>query len=361
MRWLVGIIVAAALLAGCGGTATRTVTVTQAPVTSPCVTMNCVLAGLPAPPPTVGAPKHARFGLDFGWRGVSANVAKANRSAFGASYLSHDPTKNWTRALVDSYHAAGLATVAVWESTATRAEDGFAAGVADARAARAQAARLGNTTEAIDFAIDCDCAGSAVLGYFEGVHSVLGARTNAYGGYSQLAYLHARGLVGKDNWQTYAWSGGRWLPSSWAPLEQYLNGSVFDHDRALRAEYGQWPYTAPKPINPRHHDWLPNAVRHFGRDHARERQTVTTWDQRKCEEPARRTVCVTTRHHLALLAGRLSFIANHGAHLKHLVKHPRWTAFHYRSREGHKTTIGGAYAQLERRLSTKNHGVVTHW
>lgn len=348
-RFLLALIALA--MVGCG-TATRTVT-PPAPVPQ-CVTMNCVLAQLPAPSPTVGGPAQ-RQGIDFGWSGVSANTARALGARFGASYLSYDLTKNWTAALVHSYHAAGLATVAVWETTATRAEDGRAAGVSDARAARNEAAELGNVNRPILFAVDCDCSGSAILPYFEGVHSVLGNRVDAYGGYSQVAYLHARGVVGDDNWQTYAWSGGRWLPTRYAPLEQYLNGTVFDHDRALRGDYGQWPYRRVV-INPRHHDWLPNTVRHFGRDHARERNTVTTWDQRKCAEPARRTVCKTTRRHLQLLASRLSRIAHTPR-----PRHPRWRAFHYRSREGHKATLGGAYRQLERRLSTKNHGVVTHW
>lgn len=357
-RWLpelVGLLLGLAYgyaLVGCGAQH-RTVTPTPAPVTPGCVTMNCVLATLPPAPPSLGgAPR--REGLDFGWRGISAGTARSLGASFGASYLSNDPTKNWSRALVASYHAAHLATVAVWESTATRAEDGFAAGVSDAKRAAAEAAALGDTTEAIDFAIDCDCTFASIRAYFEGVHRVLPTRANAYGGYDQLLALHQAGLVNRDNWQTYAWSGGRWLPTSYAPLEQYLNGSTFDHDRALRGEYGQWPAPKRVVINPRHHDWLPNVVRHFGRDHARERNTVTTWDTRKCEEPARRTVCKTTRRHLQLLANRLSSIA-------HRTKHPRWRTLHYRSREGHVSTLGGAYRQLERRLSTKNHGVVTHW
>lgn len=350
-------------LAASTTTATTTATVPQ--ICAPAdATMNCVLQGLPAPPPRYGVKPGEQWGLDFGWSGVSAAFAKSQGATFGASYLSADSSKNWTAALVNSYHAAGLKTVAVWESTATRAEEGYAAGVADAKAARAQAAALGNKTRPIDFAVDCDCAGQSILGYFQGVHSVLGARGNAYGGYGQIAYLHAHGVVGNTNWQTYAWSGGRWLPASIAPLEQYLNGAVFDHDKAIAADYGQWPYTAPKPPNPRHHDWLPNTRRAFHVKHhtvhAREREAVTGWDSAHCRNPVRRKVCRTLRAHMQLLAGRLSFIAHHtGTHLRHLAKHPRWSAIHYRAKDGHRTTLGGAYRQLRRR--TTGHGRVNRW
>lgn len=56
----------------------------------------------------------------------------------------------------------------------------------------------------------------------------------------------------------------------------------------------------------------PKAVRDFGNGvTASEYKTVKTWDQRNCKEPARRTVCKTTRVHLVLLLGRIYFIAGH--------------------------------------------------
>lgn len=167
---------------------------------------------------------------------------------FDASYFSHDPAKDWTLAAVNALHRCGKATVGVWETAATEAQAGFNAGVADAKAARAEAAAVGNTTRPIDFAVDCQCAPSSVLAYFRGVHSVLGSRDDAYADYAVINYLHAHGVVGNENWQTYAWSAGQWLPSSVAPLEQYLNGQAYDHDRALTGNYGQWPYTATPAV-----------------------------------------------------------------------------------------------------------------
>lgn len=188
-------------------------------------------------------------GVDFAWGAPSVAQMRALGAKFGASYFSFDPSKGWTQraGLVSEYHRAGIATVGVWETSAVRAAEGCAAGRADAYAARAQAAAVGNTTRPIDFAIDFDAEGAQVDSYFRCGHAILGARESAYGGYYPLKYLCAHGLVGQTNWQTYAWSGGRWLPSSCAPLEQFLNGSSVDYDRALVPDYGQWAAPAHKP------------------------------------------------------------------------------------------------------------------
>lgn len=212
--------------------------------------MDCVLKGLPKPSSTLGATKPVAFGVDYGWGNITPAKAKAMRLAFVASYLSNDPSKNFTAGQVAAFHAAGIKTVDVWESTAARATEGFAAGVADARAAKTQAEAIGNTSRPVLFAVDCDCAGSQIVGYFQGARSVLGSRVDAYGGFSQVAFLASQHLVGAENWQTYAWSDGRWLPASVAPLEQYLNGASFDEDRAIRVPYGEFPHTAPKPPAP---------------------------------------------------------------------------------------------------------------
>lgn len=213
---------------------------------SPSSTMNCVLAGLPAPPSYSISPQEV-LGVDYGWGNITPAQATALHLAFVASYLSNDPSKNFTAATVSAFHAKDVKTVDVWESTANRATEGLTAGEQDARAARAQAAALGNTTRPILFAVDCDCTDLSILPYFQGVHAVLGARADAYGGYSQVLFLHSQHLVGNENWQTYAWSEGHWLPGTVAPLEQYLNGTTYDWDRAIATPYGQFPWSAPKP------------------------------------------------------------------------------------------------------------------
>lgn len=287
--------------------------------------MNCILQALPTPPPRFGIAPGQSWGLDFGWSGVSAALAKANGATFGASYFSADASKNWTKALVDSYHAAGLKTVGVWETTATRATQGYAAGQADARSAKAQAAAVGNTNRPIDFAIDCECTGPSVLPYFQGAHSILGNRTNAYGDYDALLYLSQHGAVGTENWQTYAWSGGRWLPNTIAPLEQYLNGAAFDHDRANAAAYGQWPYSPSKPqpqtlTQKLSLTRLDATVRHFGKDHAQERNTALSYLKAGCVRTKSgkhkgqyiRSVCKSSSNHLLKLHNRLVSLHKHG-------------------------------------------------
>jgi hypothetical protein len=128
-----------------------------------------------------------------------------------------------------------------------------------------------------------------------------------------------------------------------------------------------------KPVNPHHYKWLPDARRSFREAHdvkgkyvavtvhARERQAVINWDKWGCRTPTKRTKCREMFHHMFLLDGRVQHIAHHSPNLKHAVKRPRWGAIHYRAKDGHKTTLGGANQQLLRRLSTKHHGVVTNW
>lgn len=244
----------AAVLDGCGGEQskrlpkepTRSIPNTGHSCTPGNEALQCILP--PPPKQRLTAPPTAVVarGIDFAWGAPSASTARSRYGAsFGASYLSHDPSKGWTQrpGLVADYHSHGLGTVAVWETSANRAAASHGAGEADAREARAQAAALGNTASTIYFAIDFDATGSQVDAYFRGVHAVLGSRAGAYGGFYPLGYLCSHGLIGKA-WQTYAWSGGRWLSASCAPLEQYLNDGVVDYDRALATDYGQWPSPA---------------------------------------------------------------------------------------------------------------------
>lgn len=273
------VLVLALVLAGCGTTKTVTRTVT-APTKAPHGgVVNCtpqdqaMQCFLPAPGRLLGLPQGGRvyaLGVDFAWGAPTVATMRRLGKRFGASYLSYDSAKGWVQrpGLVSSYHAAGIATVSVWETTANRAGQGYGAGHADAIEARRQAAQIGNTAATIDFAIDFDASGESVAGYFRGVHDVLGARAGAYGGYYPLKYLCAHGLIRKA-WQTYAWSGGQWLPASCAPLEQYLNDGTVDYDRAIAADYGQWPHSGgPTPAQKR------AAKRHSLTKHEAERRVL---------------------------------------------------------------------------------------
>jgi hypothetical protein len=159
---------------------------------------------------------------------------------FAASYLSTDPSKNWTRASLRNYHATGLGTVCVWETTATRALSRFAGGRSDARAALREERALGvPTSKPVYFAVDFDETyhqAAAVASYFRGVDSVLGVRrTGAYGSYHTVRRLFDADLI-RFGWQTSTWSGGRW--DRRAQLEQYAYQGSYDWDAALTSSFG---------------------------------------------------------------------------------------------------------------------------
>lgn len=247
------------VLAGCGSGSTTTTATIPTPPTNPTrevhghpcslgnEALQCRLPPAPHQLQLRGSP-FTLNGIDAAWGAPSAREARALYGAhFMAGYLSHDPSKDWTRGRVAEYHGAHMGVVMVWETSAGRTGEGCTAGRTDAFYAARESAELGNTTRPIDFAIDFDASGESVARYFRCAQQILGGRVNAYGGYYPLKYLCAHGLVGHENWQTYAWSRSQWLPASCAPLEQYQNGNRVDWDRAIAPAYGQDRYVVAKP------------------------------------------------------------------------------------------------------------------
>lgn len=231
-----------------------------------------------ATPPGV---KALAYGVDFAW-----SCPSSTGYAFGASYESYDRTKNWTRACLSRWPHRVL----VWETTQTRALSGFAGGVSDARAAATQTRALGAPANVhIDAAVDFDATAAQqgpIDAYFRGWDSVLGVkRVGDYGGYWPTIRLCEAHLVTRS-WQTYAWSGGNWAPASCAPLEQYLNDNTVDYDRAIAADYGQYP---SPPLPPPPPTWTQQWVGGFQRGY------VVRWDQRRRLRvpPLGRTVVIT--------------------------------------------------------------------
>lgn len=109
-------------------------------------------------------------------------------------------------------HAAGVQILVIFESTATRAAAGFAAGVYDASSALRAANALGYpVSDPIFFAVDFDAIPAQVRPYFEGVVRVLRTRAGVYGGYDITTGL--ADLI-KWRWQTKAWSAGRVDPQA---------------------------------------------------------------------------------------------------------------------------------------------------
>jgi hypothetical protein len=122
--------------------------------------------------------------------------------------------------------AAGIAIGPIFESTASRAAQGWDAGVADAHTAVDQLGAVGAPADqVIYFTIDFDASEGvqgAINDYFRGAASVVGVdRVGCYSGFFPLARLLNGGLT-RYGWQTLAWSGGN--REQRAPLFQ--NGNV---------------------------------------------------------------------------------------------------------------------------------------
>lgn len=153
--------------------------------------------------------------------------------------------KRITKTEADAIRKAGLGLVLVFESSASRALGGLAAGRSDAASAQAECKRLGLADVPVYFAVDFDAQAAdmeKVKGYIAGAAAGLGKqRTGIYGGIRPVAGVLGAGLC-HYAWQTYAWSGGQW--DSRAQLRQYQNGVTIaglscDRDRAMADDFGQ--------------------------------------------------------------------------------------------------------------------------
>lgn len=211
-------------------------------------------APVPAPKPKPPAP--VGKGCDY-VSGPTPAQLKAAGMTFVCRYLSSgyengDPNKpvnpkDLTAAEAAGLHKAGINIVLVFETTATRALAGKAAGKSDYVSARKQATALGCPTSVpIYFAVDFDMQPSEagkVIAYFNGASSVDGAASvGVYGGIAAVEAV-ASSHVARWFWQAYAWSGGKWYAGN--HLEQYENGAKIaghsvDLDRSCHALYGAW-------------------------------------------------------------------------------------------------------------------------
>ena len=200
----------------------------------------------PAGGQTPGAAATLAEGIDYGWGNFDreANALKKLGGTFVVRYLSHDTSKNLTRAEAEKWAAKGVSCVVVWESSTRRPTQGAQAGAADATEAASQARACGQAeTRPIYFAVDFDAKPEAVYDYFDGVARAIGIeRTGAYGGIRVIAGLFDTNRI-TYGWQTLAWSGGKWDPR--AQLRQIDNDPQsnprgYDRDRAVAGDFGQW-------------------------------------------------------------------------------------------------------------------------
>lgn len=171
-----------------------------------------------------------------------------NPISFVCRYLSEVNAQTQIKLLTNSeakaLSEAGIAIVSNYEWYASRATEGYAAGMQDAQIAASQHKACGGPlNRPIYFSVDADVSGEQTADYFRGVAVVIGiACTGAYGSYRVLKYLFDQGLI-KWGWQTYAWSYGAW--ESRAHIQQYNNGQSIDgasvdFNRSIKSDFGQW-------------------------------------------------------------------------------------------------------------------------
>ena len=198
-----------------------------------------------------------RHGGDYSWARPDPVALVAAGWTFAIRYISNDRRTMgtpWEKNL-DALEAlalsrAGLDIVLVWEGVAADRDPlrGYHQGVADARDAVDQAAKLGAPADVVVlFAVDWNAAAGelpAIGDYFAGVVSVLGpAHTGCYGHTYLLRFLFAAKLIafGMVPMAT-AWSKG--LDEPRAQLRQtvgaVIGGAAVDLDEALVDDFGQW-------------------------------------------------------------------------------------------------------------------------
>lgn len=185
------------------------------------------------------------LGVDYSYARPTVDQIKALGASWVARYLSPDPGKNLTQTEAQTYLAAGLAIVLVWESTATRAQQGFTAGHNDAHAALAERAACGIPASVpIYFAVDTDTSWSAVEPYFAGAEQAVGVnRAGVYGGLQVVQGAANAGY--RYLWQTEAWSHGEWAPQALIRQQgEALHGAV-DQDLGMAVDFGQYPNPVP--------------------------------------------------------------------------------------------------------------------
>lgn len=189
--------------------------------------------------------------LDYAWARPNPLAIRGAGYSGVVRYLSNDPSKNLTAGERDGLLLVGLSITLVWESTATRASEGHAAGVDDAHAAEAQTRALGYPAGCpIFYAVDFDMYPAAAAAYFGGIASVAAYPVGVYGSKRII-----EGIDAPWKWQAAAWSKGlvspiahlyqRVTPTVAAPIPQ-TDENVICHPFPL--------WTGANPIPPIHPD-----------------------------------------------------------------------------------------------------------
>jgi hypothetical protein len=209
-------------------------------------------------------------GIDQSWGYANPQAAKNAGVEVVMMYLSPDASKNATPAKVKTYLDVGIGVILGWESLASRALQGTAAGKADAQEASRQAQTLVEALGTkykpagkivIYFAVDFDTNPSQYAqldAYLSAAGEVLHPRGYEVGVYAEADYIEhtAQRKITDAEWQTYAWSGGQVAAA--ADFLQYLNGQTLggasvDFDRIIHEHtLGAWWPPGHANDNPTH-------------------------------------------------------------------------------------------------------------
>lgn len=196
-------------------------------------------------------------GVDYAFSQPSAAALVAAGKHFACRYGGPGSSgKQLTAGELAALTAAGIAVVANAEGTADGLKGGYDTGRSWAASADAYFRRLGMPAgRPIYLSADWDAHTAsdlaAIDAAMDGAASVLGrARVGVYGGYDVIKHLAGNGKA-KWFWQTYAWSESYWYPA--AHIQQYRNGVTIggadcDLNRAMVADYGQWPIGEEEPM-----------------------------------------------------------------------------------------------------------------
>ena len=196
-------------------------------------------------------------GVDYSARWTSGLVTSLQNGgySFAVRYVGTPGRgKSLVAAEVAALRAAGISLVSVYEDREGTALLGYDRGAKDARAACADAEKLGMPKgRPVYLAVDTDTTPAKVAQYFKGAIAAIGkARVGVYGGYWIIKGLADQGLASWF-WQTRAWSrvNGVFVWDARDHLRQfplakpfYVLGSC-DLDWAMQEDYGGWWDSAP--------------------------------------------------------------------------------------------------------------------
>lgn len=191
----------------------------------------------------------SRQGLDWAYGRPDPKLLRANGFGFVCRYVStKDNKKNLTPSEVAAYLAAGLGIVVVFERSADRAKGGTPSGLADGKAAKAQADALGLPTDRpIYAAVDYDVLPGdvdVVVAYLEGFGQAVAPHPcGVYGGWRVVDAAASAG-VARYFWQAGAWAAGNGTHPR-AHLRQRaktvtVDGVTCDLNDAIAPDFGAW-------------------------------------------------------------------------------------------------------------------------